>query len=143
MKSNKLLTIMIIILIAIILVGAIFFVIYLQANKGVQNTEPTIDEIVEASVDVPEIKTNLLDKRYIIIQLKVQTDSKEAAAELEKRLFQVNNIAIQELADMELKQLEGKEGKITLRNTLKSKINELMQDGEVREVYITNYITGQ
>ncbi|WP_042471930.1 flagellar basal body-associated protein FliL [Bacillus ndiopicus] len=143
MKNNKLLTIMIIILVAIILVGAILFVVYVQANKGAQNTEPTIDEIVEASVDVPEIKTNLSDKRFIVVQLKVQTDSKDAAVELEKRLFQVQNIAIQELSDMELKDIEGKQGKITLRSTLKSKINELMQDGEVKEVYITNYITGQ
>ncbi len=132
---------MIIILVAIILVGAILFVVYVQANKGTQNTEPTIDEILEASVDVPEIRTNLADKRIVIMQLKIQTDSKEAATELEKRLFQVNNIAIQELSAMELKELEGKQGKIAFENTLETKINEFMQEGTVQQVYITSFIS--
>ncbi|MCT6923554.1 MULTISPECIES: flagellar basal body-associated protein FliL [Bacillales] len=141
MKSNKLLMIMIIILVAIILVGAILFVVYMNANKDSVEKGPTIDEIVEASIDVPEIRTNLKDKHVVIMQMKLTTDSKEAAAELEKRLFQVNNIAIQELSDMELKDLEGSQGKEAFGNILKTKVNELMQDGEVTKVYLTAYIS--
>ena len=37
--------------------------------------------------------------------------------------------------------LEGKQGKIFFPNRrLKSQLNELMQDGEVQQVYITSYI---
>lgn len=140
MKSNKLLTIMIVILVAIILVGAILFVVYMQANKNAQKTEPTIDEILVASVDIPEITTNLADKRFVRLQLKIQTNSEDAAVELNKRLFQVNNIIIQELSETKQSDLEGKQGKIAFQNALKSQINELMQDGEIEHVYITSYI---
>ena len=36
--------------------------------------------------------------------------------------------------------LEGKQGKILFQNALKAQLNELMQEGEVQQVYITSYI---
>ena len=41
---------------------------------------------------------------------------------------------------MEEEALEGKQGKVTFENTIKAQINELMQNGEVTQVYITSYI---
>jgi len=75
------------------------------------------------------------------LSLKVQTTSKDAAAELTKRVFQVQNIAIQELSEMEQKDLEGKQGKQIFQKSLKTRVNELMQEGEVQEVYFTSFIT--
>ncbi|ATP39359.1 flagellar basal body-associated protein FliL [Solibacillus sp. R5-41] len=140
MKNNKLLTIMLIILVTITLVGVIAVVLVTQLNKGPEVSEPTIDEIVISSVDVPEITTNLADGSFVRLQLKVQTTSEKSAQELLKRDFQVKNIVIQELSEMEVKALEGKQGKVTFQNTIKSQINELMQEGEVTQVYITSYI---
>jgi flagellar protein FliL len=142
MKNNKLLTIMLIILVVITLIGVIAVVAFTMFNKDdvEEVTEPTIDEIVLASVDVPEITTNLSDGSFVRLQLKIQTDSEEAAEELTKRDFQTKNIIIQELSEMTEENLEGKEGKINFQNTVKSQLNELMQDGEVQQVYITSYI---
>lgn len=132
---------MLIILVSITLLGGIFYVLFTQLNKeGIAATEPTIDDILISSVDVAEITTNLADKRYIKIQLKVQTNSEEAALELAKRDFQVKNIVIQEMSEMTQADLEGKQGKLTFQKTLKAQINELMQEGEVQQVYITSYI---
>lgn len=140
MKKNKLLTIMLIILITITLIGVVIFVLLTQFNKQPTTLEPTIDEILEASVDVPELTTNLADNSIVRLTLKLQTDSKEAAEELIKRDFQTNNIIIEELAEMTKKDLEGKQGKVLFETTIKAKINELMQEGEVQQVYITSYI---
>lgn len=141
MKNNKLLTIMLIILITIALCGGIFYVLFTQLNKDSSaETEPNIDEILVSSVDVAEITTNLADKRYVKIQLKIQTDSEDAAEELTKRDFQVKNIVIQEMSEMTQEDLEGKQGKQAFQETLKTQINELMQDGKVKQVYITSYI---
>ena len=49
--------------------------------------EPTIDEMIEATVDIPEITTNLASNDFIRISFKIQTDSKKAKEELEKRKF--------------------------------------------------------
>ena len=141
MKSNKLLLIILIILVTITLVGGVLYVFYSQLNKeGNGNSEPTIDEILVASIDVPEITTNLADKRYVKIQFKIQTNSEDAGEELAKRDFQVKNLIIQELSEMTQEDLKGKQGKLGLQQTLKSQINELMQDGEIQQVYITSYI---
>lgn len=141
MKSkNKLLTIMLIILVCITLLGVVALLFISQLNKPDEESGPTIDEIVESSIDIPEITTNLAGNKFIRISLKVQTDSKEAAEELIKRDFQVKNIVITELSEMTPEDLEGKQGKATFQSSLKTKINELMGDGEVQQVYITSYI---
>jgi flagellar protein FliL len=140
MKNNKLLTIMLIILVTITLLGVIVVVLLTQLDKGAASTEPTIDEIVESSVDIPEITTNLADGGFVRISLKVQSSDKKAGEELLKRDFQVKNIVIQELSEMEREALEGKQGKIAFQNAIKSQVNELMQDGEVTQVYITSYV---
>jgi len=140
MKNNKMLTMIIILLVAVILIGVILFVLLTQFNKPTGAVEPSIDEIVEATVEIPEITTNLADKRVVRLSLKIQTTSKDAA-ELTKRVFQVQNIAIQELSEMEQKDLEGKQGKQIFQKSLKTRLNELMQEGEVQEVYFTSFIT--
>ncbi|MEQ6356403.1 flagellar basal body-associated protein FliL [Lysinibacillus sp. KCTC 33748] len=141
MKNNKVLTMIIIVLVAIILIGGIGFVLYTQFNKPAGSLEPTIDEIVEASVEIPEITTNLADNKIVRISLKIQTTNKDAGTELTKRDFQVKNIVIQELSEMEQKDLEGKKGKQIFQQSLKTRLNELMQEGEVQEIYITSFIT--
>ena len=138
--KNKLLTIMLIILVSITLIGVVALILVMQFNKEEEAEGPTIDEIIESSVDVPEITTNLTADDFIRLSLKIQTDSVEAAEELTKRDFQVKNIVIQELSEMSAADLEGKEGKQTFENALKLQINELMHDGEVQQVYITSYI---
>jgi flagellar protein FliL len=139
MKNNKLLTIMLIMLVTITLIGVIVVVLLTQLDKGA-TSGPTIDEIVESSVDIPEITTNLADGSFVRLSLKIQASDKKAGEELLKRDFQVKNIVIQELSEMESEALEGKQGKVTFQNAIKSQMNELMQHGEVTQVYITSYV---
>lgn len=130
---------MLIILVTITLFGVILVVLLTQLNKE-KPDGPTIDEIIESSVDIPEITTNLADGSFVRITLKIQASDKKAGEELSKRDFQVKNIVIQELSEMEEKALEGKQGKITFQDAIKSQVNELMQEGEVTQVYITSYV---
>ena len=113
-NKNKLLTIMLIILVSITLIGVVALLVIIQLNKGDAAKEPTIDEIVESSVDIPEITTNLAGTNSFEFHLKVQTDSKKAAEELTKRDFQVKNIVITELSEMTPEDLEGKARKNVL-----------------------------
>ena len=140
--KNKFLTIVLIILVTITLVGIIGVVLYWQFNKEgePETVEPTIDTIIESSVDIPEITTNLSNNQFIRLSLKIQTENSKAAEELEKRGFQVNNIVIQELSEITSKELEGKVGKQAFEETVKSILNPLMQSGEIEHVYIVSYI---
>ncbi len=70
------------------MIGVIAYVLLTQLNgEAKESKEPTIEEILLASVDIPEITTNLADGHYAILQLKIQTDSEDAAKELTKRDF--------------------------------------------------------
>lgn len=139
--KNKLLTITLIILVSITLLSVVGLTLWLQLGKNPAKAEgPTIDEIIVASVDVPEITTNLASRQFIRISLTIQTDSPKAAEELTKREFQVKNIVIQELSEVTAQSLEGKAGKLAFQETIKSLINPLMQSGEIERVYIVSYI---
>ncbi|MFJ7830093.1 flagellar basal body-associated protein FliL [Peribacillus sp. NPDC097264] len=139
--KKKLLTIILIMLVAITLVGVIAVVVVTKLSDPTSaEDKPSIDEIVKSSVEIPEITTNLAGNDYIKISFMVQTDSKKAKEELEKRNFQVKNIIITELSEMKATDLTGKKGKEKLQNTLKTKINELMEEGKVEKVYITSSI---
>lgn len=138
MKNNKLLMIMIFILIAIALVGVIVYFTITKLNAApAEEKKPSIDEVIEATVAIPEITTNLASGEYLKISFSMQTDDVKAKEELEKRIFQVNNIIIQELADMQAEEVQGKEGQLALQEDLKSKVNDLMQEGQIVQVYIT------
>lgn len=141
--KNKLLTVILIALVTITLVSVIILALVWQFNKDEdknKDEEPSIDEIIESSVDIPEITTNLADKKFIRISLKIQTDNPKAAEELEKREFQVKNIALYELSEIKQEDFEGKAGKQAFEETLKSLLNPLMQSGEIEKVYIVSYI---
>ena len=139
--KNKLLTIMLIMLFAIALVGVLAVVVINNMNNtAVTNQQPTADELVEASVEIPEITTNLASKEYIKIAFMIQTDGKKAKEELGKRNFQAKNIIITQLSEMKGEELTGKAGKEKLQETIKNELNKIMQEGKVEQVYITSLI---
>jgi flagellar FliL protein len=132
---------MLILLVSITLVGVIAVVVIMKfTGDEAASKEPTIDEIIEASVEVPEITTNLANGDFIKISFTIQTDSKKAKEELEKRNFQVKNIIITELSELKSEELEGKAGKEKLQEKLKTRFNSIMQKGTIEKVYITSSI---
>ncbi|KAB2337517.1 flagellar basal body-associated protein FliL [Cytobacillus depressus] len=137
MKNNKLIMIMLILLVAITLVGAVAVIIVKQLNDQSGTKEPTIDEVLKASLDVPQITTNLASNDFIRISFKIQTDSKKTKEELEKRDFQVKDIIIQELSEMKAEDIQGKDGQSQLKEDLKAKINQILHKGKIEKVYIT------
>ncbi len=139
--KNKLLTIMLIMLVAIALIGVLAVVVINNMNNSVGTTqEPTADEIVKASVEIPEITTNLAGSEYIKISFTIQTDSEKAKEELAKRNFQAENIIITQLSEMKGKELTGKAGKEKLQEAIKNDLNKIMQEGKVEQVYITSLV---
>ncbi|MDP4161458.1 MAG: flagellar basal body-associated protein FliL [Bacillota bacterium] len=140
MKKNKLLMIMLILLVSILLVGGVAAVVIYKVKGTTAKKGPTIDQVLEDSYDLPQITTNLASDGFIRMSFKIQTDSTNAKDEVTKRDFQIKNIIIQELSEKQAKDIQSKEGKLQLQETLKNKINELMQDGKVVKVYITDYL---
>ncbi len=139
--NKKLLTIMLVIIVSITLIGVTALVVVTKflGNED-KHKEPSIQEVVEASVDIPEITTNLSSGNIVRISFKIETDSKKAKEELTQRVFQVQDIIISELANMEPAQLDGTDNMNKFKKTIVNKTNNLMQEGKVNKVYTTSYI---
>ncbi|ATH91427.1 flagellar basal body-associated protein FliL [Bacillus glycinifermentans] len=139
--NKKLLAIMMIILLAIAALGtAAFFVIKGNASEKDTKKEPTIDEVVESSVAIDEITTNLKSDNYVRLSIKLETDSKIAKEELEKRDFQIKDTVISLLGNMTADQMDGEKGREAFKKELKDKLNsEYMKEGKVKKVYITSF----
>lgn len=127
---------MVITLVIISIVGIVALILVL--NTGGDDKKPTIDEQVENSIDTDEITTDLNDGGFVRIQFKIVTDSKEAKEELEKRSFQLNNIVIKELSKKDQEQF--KTGIGNLESTLQTRLNEVMTEGKVTDVYTTQKV---
>ncbi|MEI5906181.1 flagellar basal body-associated protein FliL [Bacillus spongiae] len=138
--NNKLLSTMFLILVTITLVGVTVLILLLNSKGEAEEINPTIDEIRDSSVDISEITTNLYSDDFIRISFKIQTDSKKAKSEVEKRDFQIRNIIIEELSEVKAQNLRGKAGKQQFESLLTLKFNELIQEGKVEKVYITSSV---
>lgn len=135
---SKLLTFIIFLMISVAAIAFAYFYYLNHQAKAING--PTVDEIVESSLEIPEIVTNLLGDEYIRVSFTIETDSEETKSELEKLDFRVNNIIIKHLSNLESKELEGLEGKTQLENDLKEQINEVLPEGKVVKVYITSIV---
>lgn len=138
--KNKMVATSLTIIIGLLLVGAIAIIIINKMDHKSTASGPSIDEVVESSVDVPEITTNLKNNHFIKIALKIETDSKKAKEELEKRDFQIKDSLIEELSELSSEDLKGRKGKKNLTNALKVKFDHYLQNGKIVEVYITSYV---
>nr|WP_155670294.1 flagellar basal body-associated protein FliL [Ornithinibacillus caprae] len=126
-------------LLIILLIGGITtaIVLYMVNDKN-NDEEQTIDDIIEYSYTTPEITTDLNDGSFVRIQFQIVTDNKKAKEEIEKRDFQVKNILIKELA--KLNEEDFKTGLPELESIVMNKLNEVMTEGTIADVYTVQKI---
>lgn len=123
----------------LLLGGAAAAVVILNVNGEPKEGEAiTIDEMVEYSYQSPEVTTDLKDGSFVRIQFQILTDGKAAQEEISKRDFQLSNILIKELATMEEEDFQ--EGIDELEDTVQEKLNEVMTEGTITDVYTINKI---
>ncbi|KMY46483.1 hypothetical protein AC622_12835 [Bacillus sp. FJAT-27916] len=118
--------------------GAVFY--YIKYINNESQEELSIEQVIKHSVEVPEITTNLNDDTLIQISFMIETDGKKAREELEKREFQIKDIVINELSEIDADQLKGKKAKQDLEDKLTEQIDGLMQEGRIVQIYTTSSI---
>lgn len=125
------------VILLIVVIAGFIVIINISDDKTVSG-EPSIDEMIEYSYQTPEITTDLEDGSFVRVQFQIVTDSKKAQEEISKRDFQLKNILIKELATTS--EEDFKSGLSDLEKGLKTKINEIMTDGEIVDIYTINKI---
>lgn len=114
-------------------VGVLYF-----TKETTEGAEQSIDDMNEFSVETPEVTTDLKDGSFVRIQFKLITDGKKALKEAEKREFQIKNILIKELAI--LTEDDFNAGLSDLEITLQDKLNEVMDEGTITDVFTISKI---
>ncbi|MYL19199.1 flagellar basal body-associated protein FliL [Halobacillus litoralis] len=138
-KRMNVFKVMIITLSTLTILGAAALVFVLNVNGGQETAgERSIDDIREASFVTEEMTTDLKDGSYVRISFQVVTDSKDTKKEMEKRDFQIKNTLIKELSVMESENFQS--GISDLEKKMKVKMNELLEEGRVTEVYTVNKV---
>ncbi len=132
---------MLLILGSLTLVGVVAFVLITNyTNQPVPDAPPTIEEIIAHSFDTKEITTNLLSDDFIRASFRIHVDNKKALKEIQKRDFQVNNIILRALSGRKASGLAGPEGIAEFEDDIRKEINQLMQEGQVIQVYTTTWV---
>nr|WP_262985638.1 flagellar basal body-associated protein FliL [Virgibacillus halodenitrificans] len=121
----------------IVAIAALIVVLNISGDKDEGKAE-SIDKIVEYAYETPEITTDLEDGSFVRIQFQILTDGKDAKEEISKRDFQLKNILIKELATMNEEKF--KTGLTDLEAEVKTKLNAVMTEGKITNVYTVSKI---
>jgi flagellar FliL protein len=138
MKSMKMLMILLI-AVAAVGGGAMYFLKDTAAEAETPKA-PSAEEIAAMSVDTDIITTNLASaNNYAVVQFNILLSSEKAKEATEKRHAQVRAAIISTVAGFEKDQLVGKEGISLLEKELTLKLNEIVQEGKVERVLVTEF----
>lgn len=137
---SKLVKVMVTSLVVLLIAAIAGLVVVLNINVAGagEDKELTIEELVEYSYQTPEVTTDLEDGSFVRIQFQILTNGKDAHEEVSQRDFQLVNILIKELATMNEENF--KTGLDELEEIVKEKLNGVMTEGEIIDVYTINKI---
>ncbi|SHN16285.1 flagellar basal body-associated FliL family protein [Gracilibacillus kekensis] len=135
--NPKLVKILVAVLLVITIAGAITLY-FLLNNTSNDNETMTLDEMVKYSYTTEEIRTDLNDGNFVLIQFQFITNSKDALNEIEKREFQVKNVFIKQSVDLTATDLQ--ENLTEIEDNMQNAINEKMTEGKIVDVLITSKV---
>lgn len=141
-KGGAMKMVLILLVVLLVMGGAGFMTYkYLFGDNVTAKTKPvTAEELAERSFTTDDMTTNIQDERFINVQFTIVTDAAETKENLELRKFQVHNVILGDLAGMTKGQLTTKEDMQKFEQSLRKRLNGLLESGEVQRVYMTKKI---
>ncbi|MGN8644991.1 flagellar basal body-associated protein FliL [Gracilibacillus sp. HCP3S3_G5_1] len=115
--------------------GTLYFLLSSSGNEG---KAMTIDEMVKYSYTTEEIRTDLNDGNYVLIQFQFITNNKDSLEEIEKREFQVKNEFIKLSVDLTAQDFQ--ENLTELESNMKTAMNGHMTEGQIVDVLIISKV---
>jgi flagellar FliL protein len=94
-------------------------------------------------VSIDPFIVNILDHettRYLKAAITIEVDSPEAGSEAEQRMPQLQDAILLLVGNKTFDELRDLQGKLQLRAELMEKLNKIMQKGQVRKIYFTDFV---
>ena len=112
-----------------------------KALSGKEATAPEDD--VGQVFGMETFLVNLTDrggKRYLKTKITLELSSEPAVEEATARMPQLRDGILLLLSSKSMEEIQGIEGKIALRSELVMRVNQILKQGKVRNLYFTEFV---
>ncbi len=115
-----------------------------NANAGVEpNQGKTIEPPLGPILELATFIVNLADKggnRYLRVTMDLELQNPEVETELNKRLPQVRDSILMILPSKRFEDISSVEGKVALRDEILEKINGIITQGKVTNIFFKEFV---
>jgi flagellar FliL protein len=103
--------------------------------------QPEVPQSV--ALELGNFLVNLSDpggKRYLKIAIQLELTNQQASQELNKRNVEVRDMLLMILSSKEYSDIGTASGKMVLKRELATRLNKMLKDGQVKEIYFTEFL---
>jgi flagellar FliL protein len=142
-KKKSSLVKIIILVVAVAALGGGGFFAYLKFFKKAPDSSK--QPVVEPAVmqEMGTFLVNLADpggKRYLKVTIQFELSNAKVGTELARRTVEVRDKIIMLLSSKEYEEIGNPTGKMTLKKELINQMNRFLQDGQVKEIYFSEFL---
>jgi len=157
-SGGNMVLILIVVLLVVLLVGgglAAFFLMGSDEEMAPQQTMQTTKAKKSSSKRSTDYLTigpmypmsqfivNLLSEggsKYLKVSLDIELDTLELAAEMDLKKSLIRDIVIRSLSSKTFEEVSTMKGKDRLKDEVVSKINDVLADGQVKNIFFTDFV---
>lgn len=114
-----------------------------QERAASGKNEAVSPEDLGPMIDIESFIVNILDEqgtRYLKAAITLEADNAETAEEVNERLPQVRDAILLLVGNKTFRELSDLQGKLQLRADLMARLNEILQAGEIKRIYFTQFV---
>jgi flagellar FliL protein len=141
-KSSMLKFIILGLLLVVLAAGGYFaWAKFLKKADTHEAKPPEVEQVV--AQDMGTFLVNLADpggKRYLKVAMQFELTNAKVGLELGKRNVEVRDMIIMVLSSKEYEEIGNASGKMTLKKELTTRLNKMLHDGQVKEIYYTEFL---
>ncbi|CAB3392502.1 Flagellar protein FliL [Kyrpidia spormannii] len=134
--SKALTWVLIVVLAAAVAVGAW----YVIGSRATSSGPPTAADLAKTRYDLPQMTTNLAGGSVIQLSISLQASSDQAKGELELRKVEIQDAVNDILHSWKREDLDQPQGQEKLKGDIMKRVNELLHNGRVTQVYFPSII---
>jgi flagellar FliL protein len=109
-----------------------------QAEAKSKPGKPTVDDLINDSVDTDSITTNFADGGFIKAKFKLITTSQTNADEIKKLNFRIQDTIIQTINQIKKADAVGPKGFTFIENNVKNDLNKVLGGNYITRVYLVD-----
>ncbi len=110
-----------------------------ESEKLPENNSETIKSVYSLNTFI----VNLADKggrRFLRLTIDLELKDESLAGEIDKRLSQIKDSILMILPTKRFEDINSVEGKIVLRSEIMTKLNTILKDGSITNIYFVEFV---